>query len=78
MKRFFIWLDVDEIKVDLPPSDSIYFKVGFINKKLDIDQFKTVHSCDDNGVSGGSCGDSWKSFFEVFGFLKLRSFVVSF
>ncbi|KAL1189182.1 hypothetical protein V5N11_032596 [Cardamine amara subsp. amara] len=64
VKRLFIWLDVDEIKVDLPPSDSIYFKVGFINKKLDIDQFKTVHSCDDNGVSGGSCGDSWKSFLK--------------
>lgn len=68
VKKFFIWLDVDEIKVDLPPSDSIYFKVGFINKKLDIDQFKTIHSCHDNGVSG-SCGDSWKSFLEV----KIRS-----
>ncbi|KFK26222.1 hypothetical protein AALP_AA8G218700 [Arabis alpina] len=62
VKRFFIWFDVDEIKVDLPPTDSIYFKVGFINKKLDIDQFKSIHSCD-NGVSG-SCGGSWKSFFE--------------
>ncbi|KAL0681357.1 hypothetical protein Bca4012_048204 [Brassica carinata] len=57
VKRLFIWLDVDEIKVDLPPTDSIYFKVGFINKKLGIDQFKTVHSC---GVSG--C--SWKSFLQ--------------
>lgn len=61
VKRLFIWLDVDEIKVDLPPTDSIYFKVGFINKKLGIDQFKTVHSC---GVSG-SCGGSWKSFLQV-------------
>ncbi|KAF3534374.1 hypothetical protein DY000_02037875 [Brassica cretica] len=59
VKRLFIWVDVDEIKVDLPSTDSIYFKVGFINKKLGIDQFKTVHSC---GVSG-SCGSSWKSFF---------------
>lgn len=67
VKRVFIWFDVDEIKVDLPPSDSIYFKVGFINKKLDIDQFKTVHSCGDNGVSG-SCGDSWKTFLQVFDF----------
>ncbi|KAG2312900.1 hypothetical protein Bca52824_024457 [Brassica carinata] len=32
-------------KVNLPPSDYIYFKVGFINKKLDIFQFKIVHSC---------------------------------
>ncbi|PSR95370.1 Protein like [Actinidia chinensis var. chinensis] len=45
VQRFFLWFDVDEIKVDLPPSDSIYFQVGFINKKLDVDQFKTVHSC---------------------------------
>ncbi|KAJ0238647.1 hypothetical protein HA466_0238250 [Hirschfeldia incana] len=61
VKRLFIWLDVDEIKVDLPPTDSIYFKVGFINKKLGIEQFKTVHSC---GVSSGSCGGSWKSFLQ--------------
>ena len=44
---------------------SIYFKVGFINKKLGIDQSKTVHSC---GVSG-SCGSSWKSFFRQRSFL---------
>ncbi|KAF5197330.1 transmembrane protein, putative (Protein of unknown function, DUF538) [Thalictrum thalictroides] len=48
VKKLFLWLDVDEIRVDLPPSDSIYFKVGFINKKLDVDQFQTVHSCKDN------------------------------
>ncbi|XVF47493.1 hypothetical protein PTKIN_Ptkin03bG0113300 [Pterospermum kingtungense] len=53
VQRFFLWLDVDQIKVDLPPSDSIYFQVGFINKKLDVDQFKTIHSCRD-GVMG-SC-----------------------
>ncbi|XVE70398.1 hypothetical protein DITRI_Ditri10aG0069400 [Diplodiscus trichospermus] len=47
VQRFFLWFDVDEIKVDLPPSDSIYFQVGFINKKLDVDQFKTIHSCRD-------------------------------
>ena len=64
VKRFFLWFDVDEIKVDLPPNDSIYFKVGIINKKLDIDQFKTVHSCGDDGVSG-SCGGSWMSFLQV-------------
>ncbi|KAL7199236.1 hypothetical protein ACSBR2_021508 [Camellia fascicularis] len=45
VQKLLLWFDVDEIKVDLPPSDSIYFSVGFINKKLDIDQFKTVHSC---------------------------------
>ncbi|MBA0583579.1 hypothetical protein Gorai_014430 [Gossypium raimondii] len=47
VQRFFLWFDVNEIKVDLPPSDSIYFQVGFINKKLDVDQFKTIHSCRD-------------------------------
>ncbi|XP_057953447.1 uncharacterized protein LOC131147848 [Malania oleifera] len=56
VQRFFIWFDVDEIKVDLPPSDSIYFQVGPINKKLDVDQFQNVHSCRD-GVSG-SCDQS--------------------
>ncbi|XP_024024449.1 uncharacterized protein LOC21399738 [Morus notabilis] len=45
VRRFLIWFDVDEIKVDLPPSNSIYFQVGFINKKLDLDQFKVVRAC---------------------------------
>ncbi|XP_020206092.1 uncharacterized protein LOC109791235 [Cajanus cajan] len=45
VQRLFIWFNVDQIRVDLPPSDSIYFQVGIINKKLDVDQFKTVHQC---------------------------------
>lgn len=48
---FFLWFDVDEISVDLPPSGSIYFTVGIINKKLDVDQFLTVRSCKDKAVS---------------------------
>jgi len=56
VQRFLFWFDVDEIRVDLPPNDNIYFQVGFINKKLDLDQFKTVHSCRDNVF----CGQSWK------------------
>ncbi|KAI3450883.1 hypothetical protein Pfo_007548 [Paulownia fortunei] len=48
---FFLWFDVDEIRVDLPPSDSIYFTVGIINKKLDVDQFLTVRSCKDKAVT---------------------------
>ncbi|KAF9688619.1 hypothetical protein SADUNF_Sadunf01G0007100 [Salix dunnii] len=64
VQKFFLWLDVDEIKVDLPPSDSIYFQVGWINKKLDADQFKTVHSCR-AGVSHGSLGGLWKQFLEM-------------
>lgn len=51
VKRFFLWFDVDEIRVDLPPSDSIYFTVGIINKKLDVDQFSTVRSCKDKAVT---------------------------
>ncbi|CAL1373174.1 unnamed protein product [Linum trigynum] len=64
VQKFFIWLDVDEIKVDLPPADSIYFHVGFINKKLDVDQFETVHSCRD-GVSGASCKRFWERVIEL-------------
>ncbi|XP_042480223.1 uncharacterized protein LOC122061104 [Macadamia integrifolia] len=61
VKRFLLWLDVDEIRVDLPPSDFIYFQVGFINKKLDAGQFKTVRSCKD----GLSCHGSWKDILKV-------------
>ncbi|XP_049347874.1 uncharacterized protein LOC125812423 [Solanum verrucosum] len=57
VKRFFVWLNVNEIfhrlgfRVDFPSSGSIYFQVGFINKKLDIKQFETLHSCRDNGLA---------------------------
>ncbi|KAG8387351.1 hypothetical protein BUALT_Bualt02G0012400 [Buddleja alternifolia] len=52
VQRFYIlWFDVDEIRVDLPPSDSIYFTVGIINKKLDVDQFLAVRSCKDKAVN---------------------------
>ncbi|CAK9171896.1 unnamed protein product, partial [Ilex paraguariensis] len=63
VQRFFLWFDVDQIKVDLPPSDNIYFQVGFINKKLDVDQFETVHSCRDNAL--GLCGESWKRGLQI-------------
>ncbi|XP_059628804.1 uncharacterized protein LOC132271443 [Cornus florida] len=63
VQRFFLWFDVDEIRVDLPPSDSIYFQVGIINKKLDVDQFKTLHSCRDK-VSV-LCGQSLKRVLEL-------------
>ncbi|KAL0916845.1 hypothetical protein M5K25_014388 [Dendrobium thyrsiflorum] len=45
VRRFFIWFDVDSIKVDLPPSNYIYFDVGLITKKLSVGQFKNIHSC---------------------------------
>lgn len=65
VQRFLLWLDVDEIRVDLPPADNIYFQVGFVNKKLDVDQFQTVHSCRGKKRVSGSCGDSWKRSLEV-------------
>nr|DAD30095.1 TPA_asm: hypothetical protein HUJ06_031563 [Nelumbo nucifera] len=61
VKRLFLWLDVEEIRVDLPPSYYIYFQVGLINKKLDAGQFRTVHPCQ-NGVS---CEGSWKDLLKV-------------
>lgn len=61
VKRLFLWFDVDEIKVDLPPSDSIYFQVGLINKKLKVDQFQSVRSCN----SGVRSFRSWKLIFEL-------------
>ncbi|KAH0729735.1 hypothetical protein KY290_000863 [Solanum tuberosum] len=44
-------LNVNEIRVDLPSPGSIYFQVGFINKKLDIKQFETPRSCQDNALA---------------------------
>ncbi|XP_059278395.1 uncharacterized protein LOC132032717 isoform X2 [Lycium ferocissimum] len=57
VKRFFFWFHVNEIRVDLPPpSDSVYFQIGFVNKKLDVHQFETVHSCMNSGIWLRSCG----------------------
>ncbi|KAL5053824.1 hypothetical protein RYX36_034506 [Vicia faba] len=58
VQRVFIWFNVDEIRVDLPPSDSIYFQVGIINKRLGLDQFKTVHSCRNSIGSSSPCSSS--------------------
>lgn len=62
VQRFLLWFDVDEIRVDLPPSDNIYFTVGIINKKLDVGQFQTVHSCRDKKAS---CGESLRNVFQL-------------
>ncbi|XP_073291523.1 uncharacterized protein [Primulina huaijiensis] len=51
VQSFFFWFNVGEIKVDLPPSHSIYFSVGIIDKKLDVDQFLTVRSCKDKAFT---------------------------
>ncbi|KAK8968135.1 hypothetical protein KSP40_PGU001093 [Platanthera guangdongensis] len=45
VRRFLVWFNVESIKVDLPLSKYIYFDVGWITKKLSIEQFTTVHSC---------------------------------
>lgn len=63
VKRFFLWLNVNEIRVDLPSSGSIYFQVGIINKKLDMNQFETVHSCRDNALA--LCGGSLRQVLQV-------------
>ncbi|XP_022639326.1 uncharacterized protein LOC106765753 isoform X1 [Vigna radiata var. radiata] len=55
VQRLLLWFNVDEIRVDLPPSNSIYFQVGIINKKLNVDQFKTVHSCRNSLSSSSPC-----------------------
>ncbi|KAH9604008.1 hypothetical protein KSS87_023611 [Heliosperma pusillum] len=67
VQKLFLWLDVDEIRVDLPQTKSIYFQVGFINKKLGVDQFLTVHSCYKNRLTFGSGSNlrSWNFGFEL-------------
>ncbi|CAH9122082.1 unnamed protein product [Cuscuta epithymum] len=50
VKKLF-WFNVDAIKVDLPPSGSIYFQVGIINKELDAGQFEIVHTCQDKALA---------------------------
>jgi len=67
VQRVFIWFNVDEIRVDLPPSNSIYFQVGIINKKLNVDQFKTVHSCR-NSLRSSPCEPSSSLVFNSFNF----------
>ncbi|CBI16493.3 unnamed protein product, partial [Vitis vinifera] len=51
------------VVIDLPPSNSIYFLVGFINKKLDVQQFQTIRSCG-KGVSV-SCRDHSKQVLQL-------------
>ncbi|KAF4350147.1 hypothetical protein G4B88_019276, partial [Cannabis sativa] len=62
-KTIKVWMRSESIYL---PSDSIYFQVGFINKKLDLDQFKIVRSCYFAATASG-CGGlrSWKQFLEI-------------
>lgn len=61
VQRFFLWLGVDEIKVDLPPSDYIYFQVGWISKRLAIEDFREVHSCQDRTAYRDQIGLVWRT-----------------
>ncbi|KAK4380262.1 hypothetical protein RND71_002124 [Anisodus tanguticus] len=63
VKRFLFWLNVNEIRVDFPSSGSIYFQVGIINKKLDVKQFETVHTCRDNALA--LCGSSLRHVLQL-------------
>lgn len=45
VKWHLLWLKVNEIRVDLPPNDNIYFQFGLFNNKLGAQQFQTIHSC---------------------------------
>ncbi|KAM7497549.1 hypothetical protein LguiA_021963 [Lonicera macranthoides] len=57
IQRYFMWFDIDEIKVvDLPSSESIFIQVGFISRELDVSQFQSVKSCHDKELA--SCGQS--------------------
>ncbi|XP_073040353.1 uncharacterized protein [Primulina eburnea] len=52
VQRFvFLWFDVDEISVDLPPSDSIYITFSFFTLELDVNQFLNVRSCEDEALA---------------------------
>ncbi|RZC79186.1 hypothetical protein C5167_003439 [Papaver somniferum] len=63
VRKFLVWLDVDEIRVDLPPANFIYFHVGWINKKLEVKQFQTIRSCQGDGFS--SIQRVWFDLLEV-------------
>ncbi|XP_055819023.1 uncharacterized protein At5g01610 [Solanum dulcamara] len=66
VKRFLFWFNVKEIRVDLPVSDSVYFQIGLVNKKLDIKQFETIHSCKKNGfLLMSSCGGSLRQALQL-------------
>lgn len=78
VRRFFLWLGVDEIKVDLPPSDNIYFQVGLINKKLDVGQFETVHACGDKVTIAGSDHQSWISALQVYIYVYISICIIIF
>ncbi|KAK4777785.1 hypothetical protein SAY87_017972 [Trapa incisa] len=72
VQRFLILLSVDEIRVDLPPADFIYFQVGLINKKLDVEPFENVLSCRGKKLNSGPCGHTWARIVEFCHFVDIR------
>ncbi|KAG0479269.1 hypothetical protein HPP92_010127 [Vanilla planifolia] len=51
VRNYLLWFNVDAVKIDLQPSDYIFFDVGLVTKKLKVEQFETVHSCRNNGLA---------------------------
>ncbi|KAL9256149.1 hypothetical protein AKJ16_DCAP17613 [Drosera capensis] len=53
VQRFGVfWFEIDEIKVDLPETEWVYFRVGVIEKRLDAEQFRRVRECESEWVFG--------------------------
>ncbi|KAI3706334.1 hypothetical protein L6452_23991 [Arctium lappa] len=55
---FGLWLNIDEIRVDVPAASNVYLKLGslsetLITQTLDIKQFQTIHPCIDNALAAG-------------------------
>ncbi|KAI3706335.1 hypothetical protein L6452_23992 [Arctium lappa] len=48
---FLFWLNIDEIRVDVPAASNVYLKLGSISQTLDIKQFQTIHPCRDNALA---------------------------
>ncbi|XP_024986956.1 uncharacterized protein At5g01610-like [Cynara cardunculus var. scolymus] len=48
---FLFWLNIDEIRVDVPATSNVYFILGSISQTLDIKQFQTIHPCRDNALA---------------------------
>ncbi|GLJ05644.1 hypothetical protein SUGI_0022120 [Cryptomeria japonica] len=56
VRKFFIWVNIKGIEVDVPSSDFIYFKVGIISKKIEISWFESVPTCKDS-LGNEPCND---------------------
>ncbi|GLJ05645.1 hypothetical protein SUGI_0022140 [Cryptomeria japonica] len=55
-KKFFIWVNVIGIEVDLPSANYIYFNVGLLSKKIEISWFESVPTCK-NSLENKPCSE---------------------